>query len=196
MQETKRPISNEKRTAMTKAALMRAARVLFVEKGYAETGTPELVKAAGVTRGALYHHFEDKLALFRALVEEEGAAVAAAIDGAVGQPRSAIDALKRGARAYFKAMRTPGRTRLLLIDAPSALGLEAMRKIDDATSGGTLRAGLQAGVNSGELKPLPTGALNSILNAAFDRAALDIAAGAAEKDVLMAIDTLVDGLKA
>ncbi|MFX7731869.1 helix-turn-helix domain-containing protein, partial [Acinetobacter baumannii] len=59
---------------------MQAARALFVDKGYAETSTPEIVAAAGITRGALYHHFEDKRALFRAIVTGEALAVAAAIE--------------------------------------------------------------------------------------------------------------------
>jgi AcrR family transcriptional regulator len=115
-------ISNEDRSTLTRAALLKAARKLFVEKGYADTGTPELVKAAGVTRGALYHHFEDKKALFRAVVEAECRQIADAIRGATSKPASAMEALKQGARAYFDAMQKKGRVQLVLIEGPAALG--------------------------------------------------------------------------
>ena len=85
--------SNRERTEATKRALIDAARVLFVERGYAETATPDIVQMAGVTRGALYHHFEDKRALFRAVVEQEAGAVAAAIEERSLQSGSAYDRL-------------------------------------------------------------------------------------------------------
>ena len=72
--------SNRERTERHARDLLAAARALFTDKGYAETGTPDIVAAAGVTRGALYHHFADKQALFRAVVEREAAAVAAEIE--------------------------------------------------------------------------------------------------------------------
>ena len=196
MQEKSNAIPNETRTARTKAALIEAARQLFVDKGYAATGTPELVKAAGVTRGALYHHYADKLDLFRAIIERESAAVATAIETASANPQTALAALKSGARAYFEAMRVPGRTRLLLVDGPSVLGTDAMHAIDAASSGGSLAAGLQIGMDSGEIRPVPVAALASVLSAAFDRAALDIAEGASPYDIIAAIDALLDGLRA
>ncbi|MEM8651768.1 MAG: helix-turn-helix domain-containing protein, partial [Pseudomonadota bacterium] len=101
MQEKNETRSNKARTEATRAALIGAARALFAEKGYAETSTPEIVKATGVTRGALYHHFEDNEAIFRAVVTEEYLAVADEINAsAQSAPGSAIDALKQGGRGY------------------------------------------------------------------------------------------------
>lgn len=134
--------SNKERTEATRLALIEAARRLFVEKGYAETATPDIVAEAGVTRGALYHHFEDKRALFRATLEREAQAVAARIETvstASGTPR---EALLSGAGAYFDAMAEPGRTRLLLLEAPAVIGFEAMGAIERDNAEDTLKTGL------------------------------------------------------
>lgn len=107
--------SNRERTEQTRQALIAAGRRLFVEKGYAETATPEIVAAAGVTRGALYHHFEDKKALFRAVIECEAKAVAEAIEARSGSYDAPHAGLIAGTSSYFDAMMAQGRTRLLLI---------------------------------------------------------------------------------
>ena len=181
--------SNPERTAEMRRRLLAAARSLFVERGYADTGTPEIVTAAGVTRGALYHHFADKQALFQAVVEAEAAAVAAAIeaaaagDGDAGHdgdgpaaPSAAIRRLVAGARAYLAAMSVSGRTRLLLVEAPAVLGAAAVREIDGGHAERTLREGLAEAMAAGDLPLLPLPALTSLLSALFDRAALDASA--------------------
>ncbi|MBM7047149.1 TetR/AcrR family transcriptional regulator [Rhizobium lusitanum] len=164
--------SNRERTEKTKAALIAAARTLFVEKGYAETSTPEIVTAAGITRGALYHHFEDKRALFRAVVREEALAVTRDIERATPERLAPLDALIAGSNAYLDAMRVVGRTRLLLIEGPTVLGFMEMKQLDEETTALTLKHGLEAALGPGSGSRIPVDALADILSAAFDRAAL------------------------
>ncbi|AZO74338.1 MAG: TetR family transcriptional regulator [Mesorhizobium sp.] len=192
-QETARR-SNRDRTEATRADLIRAARKLFTEKSYAETGTPEIVAAAGVTRGALYHHFADKQALFAAVVEQEAAMVAAEVDHASPDSLSAREALIAGSDAYLAAMREPGRTRMLLIDGPAVLGRAAMDEIDNRHGNRSLREGLVAAMRAQSVIKLPAEALTALLAAAFDRAALAIEAGASAKDYRTVLLALMDGL--
>lgn len=182
------PRSNRDRTERTRAALMRAGRSLFVDKGYADTSTPEIVAAAGITRGALYHHFEDKRTLFRAIVTEEALAVAGAIEQKAPAGLSPIDALVDGSSAYLDAMRLPGRTRLLLIEGPSVLGQAEMKKLDEDNAARTLRSGLEAAMDT---RGVPLAALADLLSAAFDRAALAIDAGEDAADYRAAIVALI-----
>jgi AcrR family transcriptional regulator len=186
--------SNRDRTEATRADLIAAARKLFIEKSYAETGTPEIVAAAGVTRGALYHHFADKQALFAAVVEQEAAVVAQEIDRASPPSLFARDALIAGSDAYLAAMRLPGRTRLLLLDGPAVLGRAAMDAIDNRHGNRSLREGLVAAMREQSLIRLPADALTALLAAAFDRAALAVEAGASAEDYRAVLMALIDGL--
>ncbi|RED31921.1 TetR family transcriptional regulator [Rhodopseudomonas thermotolerans] len=193
MKATKRR-TNPERSSATQAALIAAARQAFVARGYADTSTPDLVEAAGVTRGALYHHFADKQALFRAVVEAESAAVAAAVEaGAVED--SPIAALISGGEAYLAAMAAPGRTRLLLIEAPAVLGRAEADAIDARHGVGTSRDGLQAAVDGGAIAPIPIDAAAKLLGAAFDRAALEIAQGGDRGECLTVLRALIEGLR-
>ncbi len=195
MQETPVRRSNRDRTEATRGDLIAAARRLFIEKGYAATGTPEIVEAAGVTRGALYHHFEDKQALLRAVVEAEARAVAREIEAAAPASLDAIAALAAGSRAYLDAMRLPGRTRLLLLDGPAALGRADMDALDARHGNRTLREGLDAAMQAGAIRTLPLDALTSLLGAMFDRAALDIAQGRSADACVAAMLAVIDGLR-
>lgn len=174
MQDEKTPVPNATRRAAMRERLIKAARTLFADNGYAETSTPEIVRAAEVTRGALYHHFDGKEALFRAVAEAEAQAVAKAIGLAAPQPGA--QGLEDGSRAFFSAMAVPGRARILLVDGPAVLGAAVMDEID--VGGG--RAALRAGLMAAEIgvEPATLEALTLVLSAAFDRAALEISNGA------------------
>jgi AcrR family transcriptional regulator len=196
MQEVREPRSNAERTGATRQALLAAARSLFVLKGFAQTSTPEIVASAGLTRGALYHHFRDKTDLLRHLLEQEARAVAVDIEAAATEQMPPQRALSAGAAAYLHAMQVPGRTRLLLVEGPSVLGLAAMRALDSAHAERTLGEGLaaaMAAIGSPGQRSAATGGksgsgrkrgvgldlrpLTVLLSAAFDRAALAIDAG-------------------
>ncbi len=99
MQDKKQRISNVERTKVMRLSLLTVARQLFVAHGYAETSTPQIVKAAQVTRGALYHHFEDKLALFRAVIEQEADNVAEAIKLSAPEGETDLELLVKGSDA-------------------------------------------------------------------------------------------------
>ena len=119
------------RSARTRAALLRAARVLFAEKGFAATGREEIAERAGVTRGALYHHFASKAEVAAAVVEElEGELVDRVVTAAL-EGSGVRDQLHRGCRAYMDACTDPTVSRILA-DAPAVLGLEACRALDAA----------------------------------------------------------------
>lgn len=194
MQEPRR--TQEERREATRKALMAAARTLFAEKGYAETGTPEIVAAAGVTRGALYHHFADKLALFEAVVEEEHRAVAEAItsvaDGAEA-PEDMIDALVAGGDGFLAAMQDEGRRRIMLIDAPAVLGRDRLDAINQLYGQRTLVEGVQCAVDAGALRDVAVEPTAQLLGALFDRAAL---APAGEVDAYRkAMEAVIRGLR-
>jgi len=174
----------------TRTALLDAARALFAANGYADTATPDIVADASVTRGALYHHFADKRALFRAVAEREAARVAQEIEARAAPASSPRGALVRGAAAYFDAMAVEGRTRLLLVEAPAVLGATDIDK-DHAEE--SLRRGLADFLSGSDGESL-LDPLTALVSAAFDRAALAIEAGGSRKDYEAAVAVLIDGL--
>jgi AcrR family transcriptional regulator len=187
--------TNPQRTAATRAALIDAARRLFIDRGYADTSTPEIVAAADVTRGALYHHFEDKRALFRAVVEAELSAVAGEIEQSSDPGGSPFEALVAGTDAYFRAMRSSGRTRLLLVEAPAVFGWAGLYEIDDKHGTRTLREGLAAAMDAGTIRPLPLDALTILMAALFDRGALAIDSGGEAADFRAVVVAVFEGLR-
>jgi AcrR family transcriptional regulator len=187
----------------TRAALVAAARRLFVEKGYHRTSTEEVVAEAGVgTRGALYHHFVDKQALFEAafiaveedLVIEAAKNLADPADGALNQ-------LRQGLIGFLDASLTPHVQRILLIDGPAVLGWVKWRELESLYGLGAIRAMLERAVEEGDLAAgQPVDALAHVLLAAADETALFIANApdqcAARDQGVKALNAVLDGLRA
>ena len=168
------------RSAATQAALMAAARELFTAHGFAGASREEIVERAGVTRGALYHHFANKEDLFRAVLmeleREIGARVAtAAMDGA--DPR---EQLRLGCQAFLDAALDPAVRRIVLLDAPSVLGWQAWRDIEEEHGVALVKEALAAMVNAGQMPDEPLDPLAHMLLAALNEAA-QLVAGASNR---------------
>ena len=194
--------SHAERNAATRAALLTAARELFGTRGFAAVGTEEIVRAAGVTRGALYHQFDDKTELFAAVFEALEAELAAGIAeqlvaAAVSDP---VDALVTGAGAWLDVCAQPAVQRIVLLDAPSVLGHERFREIAMRYGLGLVVATLQAGIDQGRLTPRPVMPLAHVLIGALDEAALYIARSddpsVARAEIEPTLGALIDGLVA
>ncbi len=177
---------------------MTAARALFAEKGFAGTGTPEIVRRAGVTRGALYYHFADKRDLFRAVLEAEETALADRINRDSGPlADDPVEALMAGTRAFLAAASDADTHRIVFVDGPAALGWDDWREIDDRTAGATLREGLEAGMSAGVLHRLPLDEITNMLGAAFNEAALGLGSGRYKSAALeKSFRALFEGLRA
>ena len=148
------------RSEATRGALIAAARPLFAERGYAAVGTEEIVRAAGVTRGALYHQFTDKRELFAAVFEQVEADVTqrtarAAVASGASDP---LDVLRVGALGWLEACSEPEVQRIVLLDGPAVLGWAAWREIGMRYALGLVENELQAAVDAGSLAPQPVAA--------------------------------------
>lgn len=188
------------RSESTRAALIEAARGLFAERGYAGVGTEEIVRAAGVTRGALYHHFDGKLELFAAVYEriEVELAERIAAGALAANADSPLEAMRAGAEMFLAACTEPEAQRIVLLDGPSVLGWDRWREIAAAHGLGLIEASLQAAIDAGAIEAQPVRPLAHVLMGALDEAAMFVARAedpeAAQAEVRAALDLLLDGL--
>jgi AcrR family transcriptional regulator len=182
----------------TRDALLRAAHELFAERGYAGVGTEEIVARAGVTRGALYHHFADKRALFRAVHEQLEQRLVADIGERIGGIEDAWKLIVTGVRAFLDSCTDPAVRRIALLDAPAVLGWAEWREIDERYGLGLVSFGLQNAMDHGVLAPRPVRPLAHLLMGAMAEAAMVIAnaaePAAARDEVEAPLLALLEGL--
>lgn len=139
--------TQQERRATTRAALLAAARELFTERGFAGTGREDIAERAGVTRGALYHHFDSKAAAFVAVVDEVEAELVRRVVTAARRGSTPFEQLQQASRAYMDACAEPDVARILLTDAPAVLGMAECRARDERSCGRLLQQALDDGLD-------------------------------------------------
>jgi len=189
------------RSATTRAALIGAARPRFGDRGYADVGTEEIVQAAGVTRGALYHQFTDKRDLFLAVVETVEVEIIGRISArlAAADPADPLGALADGAEVLIDAILEPDIRRITALDAPSVLGWETWREISERYGLGLIDAALTAAIAQGSLPEQPVRPLAHLLLGALNESAMYVALAddipTARTQTLAALRSLLDALR-
>ncbi len=159
--------TNAERSAETKASLVAAARRLFAARGFAVTSTEEILEAAGVTRGALYHHYKEKADLFADVCSLMHGEASAAIVAAADAAKDALASLEHGCEARIHYMARPDALHILVINSPSVLGWARWNEMD-AQGFAHLSDGIREAMAAGKLKTMPAEELAVLLNGAIN----------------------------
>ncbi|MEW2359378.1 TetR/AcrR family transcriptional regulator [Spirillospora sp. NPDC029432] len=192
------PVTRVEQRERTRRTLLRTGRSLFAARGYGGVGLAEIVEAAGVTKGALYHHFDGKAALFRAVLEEVQREVGDAVARAADVHEDSWTRLTAGCRAFLAAGTDPGVQRILLIDGPAVLGWAEWRAMDEAASARHLAEALAGLVAEGVIVRQPVAPLAHLLSGAMNEAALWLATSdepAGLEDVWAALARMLEALR-
>ncbi|HEY7324410.1 MAG TPA: TetR/AcrR family transcriptional regulator [Streptosporangiaceae bacterium] len=190
------------RSAATRDALVGAGRRLFAAHGFAEVSTDAIVAAAGVTRGALYHQFADKTALFEGVLSAVEADIATRLaeEVAAAGISDPVDALRYATRTWLDICVEPEILRIALIDGPSVLGWKHWREVCYPHVLGLVLALVAQGIELGRIRNQPVMPLAHVLMGAGDEAALYVAEAAdrtqARADMIAIFDQLLQGLTA
>jgi AcrR family transcriptional regulator len=190
------------RSAATRDALVAAARPLFAAHGFAEVSTDAIAAAAGVTRGALYHQFADKTALFEAVLAAVEADIAKRLadEAAAAGISDPVEVLRQAVRTWLGICVEPEILRIALIDGPSVLGWTHWREVCYRHVLGLVRVLLAQGIELGRIRPQPLTPLAHVLMGAGDEAALYVAEAAdrtqARAEMTGVLDQLIHGLTA
>jgi AcrR family transcriptional regulator len=195
----RRDSARAQRAEATRLALIEAARELFTSRGYHEVGVRDFAAQAGVTRGALYHHFTDKEALFMAVfdaVEQE------LMSKTSNNRSSSSDAWTRfleGIQVYLAAVTRPDVQRITLIDGPAVLGWPRWRQLEEGYSLGSITAALKAAMSARLIRSRPIEPLAHLIFGSIMEAALLIAHSddpqRRSAEVGRALDDLLRGLE-
>ena len=190
------------RAAETRDALIAAARPLFAAQGFADAALETIVRAAGVTRGALYHHFADKTELFAAVFEQVEGEVAARMGEAIAASNQTdpVEVMRLGAGFWLDACSDPEVQRIVLVDAPAVLGWTRWTEIGNRYNVGLVRALLTDAVETGRIPPQPIEATAHTILGAMREATLYVARAEdhdqARQEAGAVMDRLIQALSA
>ncbi|MBA2764106.1 MAG: TetR/AcrR family transcriptional regulator [Thermoleophilaceae bacterium] len=190
--------SHRTRSELTTTQLLRAARELFAARGYEATSVDDIASAAGVTKGAVYHHYAGKQDLFRAVFEQEQQVIAARLVEQAVPDTEPWEALLAGSRQWLDLILDPGIQRILLLDGPSMLGWEEVRAIEARYGLALLQAAVE-GLTKGASPRLATPRLANLLFGALCEGAMTVARSEdprrAKEEILADFELLVGSLR-
>ena len=170
--------TQQDRSSSTRAALVAAARELFATRGYQAVPADEIVRAAGMTRGALYHHYADKQELFRAVVEDVERELTAEVAAVLEEAADPVTGMATALDVFLTACLRPEVRQISLTDAPAVLGWTTWREIEAEHGLGVLTTVLSKAIDDGVLAPQPVRALAQLVLAAVMEAAHMVAEAA------------------
>jgi AcrR family transcriptional regulator len=184
------------RSAATKDALLRAARPLFAAHGFGAVSAESIAKAAGVTRGAMYHQFADKTEVYAAVLEQiEDEVMARIATGIADAPQAdVLEVMKTGARIWLDACAEPEVHRIVLIEAPSVLGWDRWREVSMRHGMGMVQALIQDAIDTGRIPRQPVLPLAHVLIGALDEAAIYLARSDGSAKTRREVDDIIDRL--
>ena len=171
----------EEYSDLTRRALLDSAASLIAERGYAGTSLEEVTARARVTKGALYHHFRGKRALFEAVFDAKELETIGRVTAALREQEDPIDMVRAGLAVYLKACLDPGYQRIVLQEGPSVLGYERWREREEQYTLGIVRGVVVSLIETGEYPKLPVETVTRMLFGALAAGASTIA-GATDKE--------------
>ena len=167
--------TQRERSEATTSEVIAAARKLFAEAGYAATSLDAIAAAAGMTKGAIYHHFPSKQEVFRAVYEQERQRLSEMEQAAYSRKRDPWDGFIAACLAFLEASADPEVQRITLLDAPGALGWETIREMFVRDDLRTMVAALEAAMAAGRLRKRPVEPIAHLLHGAMGESAMLIA---------------------
>ncbi len=184
--------TQQQRSEATRALLLKAFRAAFLKHGLDETTTQYVLKQTGLSKGAMYHHFRSKNDIVEALFADESRrAIARAIDR-VDKNAPPLEQLRTACLEWTQEVRTPSVSKILFEIAPSALGPQRAKEIENAISLKHIEALLDQAIAAGDLKSRDPKLIAAFLNALVAEAALHTLR--TRKDSAEALGDAIDGL--
>jgi AcrR family transcriptional regulator len=182
------------RTETTRSALIGAARACFMDEGFEGTSTEAILARAGVSKGALYHHFASKTELLAAVFEAVSLETLAKAQSAAAGATSSRAALRAGLKAWLRAVLAPEAYRIILETGPAVLGYARARKIEERITQAPTREALARAVELGEARCPDVDLVARLLNAAVAEMALTAVQRELKREQLQAFDPHIDAM--
>ncbi|ASR34833.1 TetR family transcriptional regulator [Prauserella marina] len=184
----------EEYSESTRSALVDSAIALFTTRGYAGTSLDEIAKRTKVTKGALYHHFSGKQAVFEAAFDAVETDVKGRLEKILRGPEKPWDRALNGLREFISSCLDPAYQRIAIHEAPVVMGWQRWKEAEDRYSFGLIRSSLRDLIDAGEIMNVPVEVTSRLLFGALSSAATEIAGSADPEAVGRQVETVIISL--